>query len=141
MKKFFVAFSLLALTCWGILPVDAASTLVPISDYEDDQHQVMVDVQAFNDYHDEMARFYSNTTDLRHDIWDKIHLFTTMLTNPETTKAEALSIQQEIQIMNNELQSKELSFRWDLNSQFPELATDKYRGCLGSATGSRGPGR
>ena len=64
-----------------------------------------------------------------------------MLTNPDTTKAEVLTIQQEIQVLTSELQREELSFRWDLNSQFPELATDKYRGCLGAATGSIGPGR
>ncbi len=140
MKKFIIATSLLALTGWVLLPIGAASTEIPIS-YYDDQRQVMVDEQTLNDYHDEMAIFYSNSAELRHDIWEKIHLFATMLTNPGTTKAEALTIQLEIQVMTNELQKEELSFRWDLNSRFPELATDKYRGCLGAATGSRGPGR
>jgi hypothetical protein len=140
MKKLLITTSLITLTCLGVLPIGAASTMVPTSHY-DDQRQVMVNEQTLNDYHDEMARFYSSSAELRHDIWGKIHLFADLLANPDTTKAEVLTLQQEIQVMNNELQGEELSFRWDLNSRFPELATDKYRGCLGAATGSRGPGR
>ena len=140
MKKFLIATSLMALTCWVVLPIGAASTMIPVSPY-DDQRPVMVDEQTLNDYHDEMARFYRNSAELRHDIWETIHLFASLLSTPDTTKQEALAIQQEIMAMTNELQREELSFRWDLNSRFPELATDKYRGCLGAATGSRGPGR
>ncbi len=140
MKKFLIATSLMTLTYGFFLPISAVAAMVPISNY-DDQRQLLVDEQTLNDYHDEMAGFYSNSADLRHDIWQKIHLFADMLTNPDTTKEEVLAIQQEIQVLSNELQRKELSFRWDLNSRYPELATDKYRGCLGAATGSRGPGR
>ena len=140
MKKFLIATSLLALTGWGVLPVGAEPAMIPIS-YYDDQRQVMVDEKTLNAYHDEMAKFYQDSADLRHDIWEKTHLFAKLLTYPDTTKAEALTIQQEIQVLTSELQREELSFRWDLNSQFPELATDKYRGCLGAATGSIGPGR
>ncbi len=140
MKKFLIATSLLALTGWGVLPVGAEPAMIPIS-YYDDQRQVMVDEKTLNAYHDEMAKFYQDSADLRHDIWEKSHLFARMLTYPDTTKAEVLTIQQEIQVLTSELQREELSFRWDLNSQFPELATDKYRGCLGAATGSIGPGR
>jgi hypothetical protein len=140
MKKFFIATSLLALTGWGVLPVGAEPAMIPIS-YYDDQRQVMVEEKTLNAYHDEMAKFYQDSADLRHDIWEKTHLFARMLTYPDTTKAEVLTIQQEIQVLTSELQREELSFRWDLNSQFPELATDKYRGCLGAATGSIGPGR
>ena len=140
MKKFLIVTSLMSLTCLLFLPIIATSTMVPISNY-DDQRQLMVDEQTLNDYHDEMAQFYRNSAALRHDIWGKIHLFAAMLTNPDSTKQEVLTIQQEIQVLTNELQRQELSFRWDLNSRFPELTTDKYRGCLGAATGSRGPGR
>ncbi len=140
MKKFLIATSFMTLNCLIYLPISAASTNVPISSYYE-QEQLMVDEQTLNAYHDEMARFYTNSADLRHDIWERIHLFADMLTNPDTTKEEVLAIQHEIQLLANDLQRKELSFRWDLNSRFPELATDKYRGCLGAATGSRGPGR
>ena len=140
MKKFLIATSLLALTGWGVLPVGAEPAKIPIS-YYDDQRQVMVEEKTLNAYHDEIAKFYSDSADLRHDIWEKTHLFARLLTYPDTTKAEVLTIQQEIQVLTNELQREELSFRWDLNSRFPELATDKYRGCLSSATGSIGPGR
>lgn len=137
MKKLLVVAVVIALTGWGGLPVGAESVLVPISSYN--EQQVMVDERVLNDYHDELARFYSKNAELRHEIWEKIHLFASMLTNPDSTKVEALAIQQEIQMMTNALQVEELSFRWDLNSLFPELATDKYRGCLGAATGTRGP--
>ncbi|MEN8134663.1 MAG: hypothetical protein ABFS18_03890 [Thermodesulfobacteriota bacterium] len=140
MKKFLVATLVLALAGWDVVQIGAKPAMTPLS-YDDGQPQVMIDEQTLDAYHDEMARFYSNSADLRHEIWGKVHLFATLLTNPETSKAEILAIQQEIQVMTNELQSKELSFRWDLNSQFPGLATDKYRGCLGAATGTRGPGR
>lgn len=139
MKKFVVVAVVIALAGWGVLPVGAEAILVPISSYN--EQQVMVDERVLNDYHDELARFYSKNAELRHEIWEKIHLFASMLTNPDSTKAEALTIQQEIQMMTNVLQVEELSFRWDLDSLFPELATDKYRGCLGAATGTRGPGR
>ena len=140
MNKFLIATTLLALTGWGVLPVDAEQAKIPIS-YYDDQHQVMVDEETLNAYHDEIARFYRASADLRHLIWERSHLFAKLLTNPDTNKVEVLTLQQEIQLMTSELQREELSFRWDLNSQFPELATDKYRGCLASATGSIGPGR
>lgn len=139
MKRLLVAIVLIALTGWGVLLGGAESGLVPISSYND--QQVMVDEQVLSDYHDELARFYSKNAELRHEIWEKIHQFASVLTNPDATKAEALAIQQEIQMMTNVLQVEELSFRWDLNSLFPELATDKYRGCLGAATGTRGPSR
>ena len=139
MKQLFVAIFLISLTGWGVLPVGAESVLVPISSYN--EQQVMVDERVLNDYHDELARFYRKNAELRHEIWEKTHVFAAMLTNPDATKAEALAIQQEIQMMTNVLQVEELSFRWDLNSLFPELATDKYRGCLGAATGTRGPSR
>lgn len=140
MKRLLIAIVLIHLTGWGVLPVGAESGLVPISSYNE-QQQMMVDEQVLNDYHDELAKFYSKHAELRHEIWQKIHLFASMLTNPDTTKAEALAIQQEIQMLTNALQVEELSFRWDLSSMFPELATDKYRGCLGAATGTRGPSR
>ncbi len=114
--------------------------MIPIS-YYDDQRQIMVDEKTLNAYHNEMTKFYRDSADLRHDIWRKTHLFARLLSDPDTTKTKALAIQQEIQVLTSELQREELSFRWDLNSQFPELATDKYRGCLGAATGSIGPGR
>ena len=140
MNKFLMATALLVLTGWSVLPVGAEPNMIQIS-YYDDQRQGMVDEVTLNAYHDEMARFYRDSADLRHQIWEKSHLFAKLLTNPDTSKATVLSLQQEIQFMTNELQREELSFRWDLNSQFPELATDKYRGCLSTATGSIGPGR
>ena len=103
MKKFLIATSLLALTGWGVLPVGAEPAMIPIS-YYDDQRQVMVDEKTLNAYHDEMAKFYQDSADLRHDIWEKTHLFARMLTYPDTTKVEVLAIQQEIQVLTSELQ-------------------------------------
>lgn len=140
MNKFLSATVLLALIGWGTFPVGAEPAKIPIS-YYDDQRQVMVDEETLNAYHSEIARFYQDSAELRHQIWEKSHLFANMLIDPATSKEEILAVQQEIQTMTNELQREELSFRWDLHNQFPELATDRYRGCLSAATGSIGPGR
>jgi hypothetical protein len=139
MKIFLIAASLLALTAVGISPGDAEEKIA--TGYLGDQNQALVDENILGAYHDEMVKFYQNSLGLRHDIWGKINLFAIQLADTETDKEEVLATQREIQELNNQLQREELSFRWDLNSQFPELATDKYRGCLGAATGSRGPGR
>jgi hypothetical protein len=140
MKKFLVAATFLALTSGGILTAGAAAEKAPIS-YFGGQDQALVDENRLNAYHDELVKYYQNSTGLRHDIWEKIHLFASQLADPETAKEEVVATQQDIQELNNELEREELSFRWDLNSRFPDLATDKYRGCLGAATGTRGPGR
>lgn len=137
MDKFIIATILLALT---VLPAGAGQGKIPI-DYYDDQRQIMVEEETLNAYHDEIARFYRETADLRHQIWEKSHLFARLLTDPDSSKDNALALQHEIQLMTNTLQREELSFHWDLNNHFPELATDRYRGCLSGATGTIGPGR
>lgn len=140
MKRMIAAVWLLALTALAVSPVYAETNEIPVAAYGS-QGSIGVNEETLDAYHDEMVAFYRESADLRHNIWEKLHLFATLLTDPATGKEEIMALQREIQVLTNDLQTRELSFRWDLNSRFPELATDKYRGCLGAATGTRGPGR
>jgi|GEM_PF-6382812 len=140
MKKIIFVVWLLCLTVWTISPVHAEQQKITVS-YSANQAPIEVEKETLDAYHDEMARFYRESADLRNNIWEKVHLFANLLADPGTGKDEILSLQEEIQELTNELQRQELSFRWDLNNLYPELAIDKYRGCLGAATGTRGPGR
>jgi len=140
MKKIIVVVWLLFLTVRTISPVYAEQQKVTVN-YSANHSQIEVKGETLDAYHDEMARFYRESADLRNNIWEKVHLFANLLADPGTGKDEILSLQEEIQQLTNELQRQELSFRWDLNNLYPELAIDKYRGCLGAATGTRGPGR
>ncbi|MDF1576909.1 MAG: hypothetical protein P1P81_00510 [Desulfobulbales bacterium] len=142
MRRMLAAAWLLAFFITGpmISPCTAETRKIPFS-YYDGSRQIEIDKETLDAYHDEMTRFYTNSADLRHAIREKIDLFAKLLTEADTDKEEIMMIQQEIQALTGELQRAELSFRWDLNRRFPELATDKYRSCLGAATGTRGPGR
>lgn len=140
MNKVPIATALLVLTVFCGLPINAESGEIPLSHY-DGQQQVMVDEETLNAYHNEIAIFYKDSDELRHQIWEKSHLFARLLTNPDTSKTTIMDLQQEIQLLTVELQKEELSFHWDLNAQFPQLATDRYRNCLSAATGTIGPGR
>jgi hypothetical protein len=140
MKQMIVAVWLLFAAALGIPPIYAETQKIPVTS-PDGQSRMEVDQETLNAYHDEMVEFYRDNADLRHTIWEKIHLFADLLTKFATDKEEILALQREIQELNNQLQNKELSFRWDLHNRFPELSGDKYRGCLGAATGTRGPGR
>jgi hypothetical protein len=138
---------LAAIVFWGTVltilmrsPCFADSRNVPISSYNH-LNQITVNEETLNAYSDEIKQFYTVSSGLRHLIWEKIHLFAEVLADPDASKEDLLALQAEIQELNNKLQKQELSFRWDLGQHFPEMATDKYRGCLGAATGTRGPGR
>lgn len=140
MHRLIFATALLAIIGWISLPGGAKSAKIPISNY-DINHQIMVDEAILDNYHEEIAGFYKTSAAVRQHIWEKSRLFAKLLTDPETSKASIMTMQREIQQMTIKLQREELSFRWDLNNKFPEMATDRYRGCLSSSTGSIGPGR
>ncbi|MFO7606042.1 MAG: hypothetical protein R6W72_07070 [Desulfurivibrionaceae bacterium] len=140
MKRIIAAVWLLASTAWGFSPIYAETPGIQVSTYGG-RGSLEISEKTLDAYHIEMSAFYSESAYLRHSIREKIHLFANLLASPDTDKGEIMALQREIQMQSNELQTRELSFRWDLHSRFPELATDKYRGCLGAATGTRGAGR
>ncbi|MCA1766220.1 MAG: hypothetical protein LC633_08265 [Desulfobulbaceae bacterium] len=140
MKRIIAAVWLLASTAWGFSPIYAEPPGIPVATYGG-QGGLEVSEKTLDAYHNEMSLFYSESAYLRHNIREKIHLFANLLTDPDTDKDEIMALQREIQVQTNELQARELSFRWDLHNRFPELATNKYRSCLGAATGTRGAGR
>jgi Skp family chaperone for outer membrane proteins len=93
------------------------------------------DKEKVESYRKEVEKQLEDTADLRQNIWVKQHEMSTLLASPKTSKKELLEKQKELQKLMNELQRKELAFRWELDKKFPEMAPDMYGGCYGPAMG------
>lgn len=94
-----------------------------------------VDKEKVEKYQEKIEKQFEGTADLRQNIWVKQHEMATLLASPKTSKQELLEKQKELQKLMNELQQKELAFRWELDKEFPEMASDMYGGCYGPAMG------
>jgi len=80
------------------------------------------------------------TEALRRDILSKRHEMAAMLTNPESKLDDLLKKQEKLQKLTNELQRRDLIFRWNFFKKHPEISPDMQRGCIQMLTGMGGQG-
>ena len=116
-------------------PVAAQQTTAPPMS-EQQQQALQAGTEREQEYRQAWQQHMEETRDLRHEIAVKQHEMATMLVKPEeTSEQELLAQQKEIQKLQNELQRKQLAFRWKMRQQYPEVATDIYGGCFAPAMG------
>lgn len=89
------------------------------------------DTKISKEIYEAWEKHYQDTAKLRENIWIKRHEMATLLADPKTEKEELLKKQAELQKLVNELQRKQLIFRWELRQKYPQQAPDPYGGCYG----------
>lgn len=148
MKKILITASLLLLTSIVVLPAMAGPYERPsrmmgsemmMDSYRGSQ-QTPVDEEKMKAYNEEFAKHHIDIADQQREIIVKRHEMAILLLKTTTTKEELLEKQKELQGLMNALQSEMLSFRWEMNKKYPDMAPDIYRGCLGSGAGFGGAG-
>ena len=91
------------------------------------QQRTSVDEDKLKAYNEEMEKHYKNTASQRQEILVMQHEIATLLINTKTTKDVVLDKQKELQVLMNNLQRQELSFRWDIHKKISGISSGHVR--------------